>query len=179
MRAQADGVAARHGQRRLAAAGEQGTEQQHRSAHARDQLGIDPLRLHAIGRDRHGEARLACRPMHVAAQALQQRGQHGNIEIGRHVAQGHEMRRQQCRHHQRQHGILGAADRIAAGERSAAADDQPVAGVGPPPGRGRREEAFMDETILEGALTAPPSPAYTMAMTTNLLQKGWYFTLLK
>jgi hypothetical protein len=37
----------------------------------------------------------------------------------------------------------------------------------------------MDETILEGALTAPPPRAYTMAMTTNLLQKGWYFTLLK
>ncbi|GEP54755.1 hypothetical protein RSO01_19210 [Reyranella soli] len=40
-------------------------------------------------------------------------------------------------------------------------------------------EAFMDETILEGALTAPPSRAYTITMTTNLLQKGWYFTLLK
>jgi hypothetical protein len=37
----------------------------------------------------------------------------------------------------------------------------------------------MDETILEAALTALPSPAYTMSMTTNLLQKGWYFTLLK
>lgn len=29
------------------------------------------------------------------------------------------------------------------------------------------------------ALTAPPPPAYTLQMTTNLLQKGWYFTLLK
>jgi hypothetical protein len=37
----------------------------------------------------------------------------------------------------------------------------------------------MDATIQEAALTAPPSEAYIMAMTTNLLQKGWYFTLLK
>jgi len=34
-------------------------------------------------------------------------------------------------------------------------------------------------TILEASLTAPPRWAYTMSMTTNLLQKGWYFTLLK
>ena len=40
-------------------------------------------------------------------------------------------------------------------------------------------EAFMDATIPEAALTAPQSRAYIMAMTTNLLQKGWYFTLLK
>jgi hypothetical protein len=38
---------------------------------------------------------------------------------------------------------------------------------------------FMGETILEAALTAPPATAYKMSMTTNLLQKGWYFTLLK
>jgi hypothetical protein len=37
----------------------------------------------------------------------------------------------------------------------------------------------MGATILEAALTAPPDAAYRMAMTTNLLQKGWYFTLLK
>jgi 2-haloacid dehalogenase len=41
---------------RLAAARQQGAEQQHRSAHAGDQFGIDALRLHPIGRDRHGEA---------------------------------------------------------------------------------------------------------------------------
>jgi hypothetical protein len=40
-------------------------------------------------------------------------------------------------------------------------------------------EVFMGATILEAALTAPPAAAYRMAMTTNLLQKGWYFTLLK
>jgi hypothetical protein len=40
-------------------------------------------------------------------------------------------------------------------------------------------EAFTDSTITEAALTAPPATAYKMAMTTNLLQKGWYFTLLK
>jgi predicted metalloendopeptidase len=39
-------------------------------------------------------------------------------------------------------------------------------------------EAFMDTTITEAALTAPPSRRYRMRMTTNLLQKGWYFTLL-
>src|SRR5215211_2105749 len=117
--------------------------------------------------------------MHVAAQALQQRSQPGAIESGRHVAQGHQMRRQQRRHHQRQHGVLGAADRIAADQPTAAADDQPVAGVGAPPGGGRREGSIHGETITEAALTAPPSQAYTMAMTTNLLQKGWYFTLLK
>ena len=70
--AQADGIAARHRQRRLAAAGQQGAEQQHRGAHAGDQLGIDALRLHAIGRDRHGEARRrlstnACRSPGAAA----------------------------------------------------------------------------------------------------------------
>jgi len=32
---------------------------------------------------------------------------------------------------------------------------------------------------MEAALTALPSLAYKMFMTTNLLQKGWYFTLLK
>jgi len=37
----------------------------------------------------------------------------------------------------------------------------------------------MGKTIVEAALTAPLSPAYKMPMTTNLLQKGWYFTLLK
>ena len=37
----------------------------------------------------------------------------------------------------------------------------------------------MDSTITEAALTAPPATDYTIAMTTNLLQKGWYFTLLK
>jgi len=37
----------------------------------------------------------------------------------------------------------------------------------------------MGMTILEASLTAPPPRAYTMFMTTNLLQKGWYFTLLK
>jgi hypothetical protein len=40
-------------------------------------------------------------------------------------------------------------------------------------------EVFMSKTIMEAALTAPPSRAYKMSMTTNLLQKGWYFTLLK
>lgn len=40
-------------------------------------------------------------------------------------------------------------------------------------------EAFMGKTIVEAALTAPQSRAYTISMTTNLLQKGWYFTLLK
>ena len=49
--------------------GQQCAEQQYLGAHAGDQLGIDPLRLHAIGRDRHGEARVACRPMHAAAPA--------------------------------------------------------------------------------------------------------------
>jgi hypothetical protein len=37
----------------------------------------------------------------------------------------------------------------------------------------------MGRTIREAALTAPPRAAYTISMTTNLLQKGWYFTLLK
>jgi hypothetical protein len=37
----------------------------------------------------------------------------------------------------------------------------------------------MSTTIMEAALTAPLSLAYKMPMTTNLLQKGWYFTLLK
>jgi hypothetical protein len=36
----------------------------------------------------------------------------------------------------------------------------------------------MAVTITEAALTAPPSQGYRIAMTTNLLQKGWYFTLL-
>ena len=36
----------------------------------------------------------------------------------------------------------------------------------------------MKATITEAALTAPPSRRYTMRMTTNLLQNGWYFTLL-
>ncbi len=36
----------------------------------------------------------------------------------------------------------------------------------------------MAATITEAALTAPPSRRYRMRMTTNLLQKGWYFTLL-
>ena len=40
-------------------------------------------------------------------------------------------------------------------------------------------EEFMGGTITEAALTAPPATDYTMAMITNLLQKGWYFTLLK
>ena len=40
-------------------------------------------------------------------------------------------------------------------------------------------EALMGETITEAALTAPPRADYRMTMTTNLLQKGWYFTLLK
>jgi hypothetical protein len=40
-------------------------------------------------------------------------------------------------------------------------------------------EMFMGSTIGEAALTAPPATDYKMAMTTNLLQKGWYFTLLK
>ena len=177
--AQADGIAARHRQRRLAATGQQRAEQQHRGAHAGDQLGIDLLRLHAIGRDRHGEARVARRPMHAAAQALQQRRQHGDIEIGRHVAQRHQMRRQQCRHHQRQHRIFGAADRIGADERPAAADDQPVAGVGPPPGSGRREGSVHGHDDSGGCVDSATSRAYTMSMTTNLLQKGWYFTLLK
>ena len=63
--AQTDGIPGRHRERR----GQQCAEQQHLGAHAGDQLGIDPLRLHAIGRDRHGEARVACRPMHAAAPA--------------------------------------------------------------------------------------------------------------
>jgi len=37
----------------------------------------------------------------------------------------------------------------------------------------------MSKTIMDAALTVLPSSAYKMAMTTNLLQKGWYFTLLK
>ena len=37
----------------------------------------------------------------------------------------------------------------------------------------------MAATITEVALTAPPLRGYRMRMTTNLLQKGWYFTLLK
>jgi len=40
-------------------------------------------------------------------------------------------------------------------------------------------EVFMSKTIMDAALTVLPSSAYKMAMTTNLLQKGWYFTLLK
>ena len=36
----------------------------------------------------------------------------------------------------------------------------------------------MEATITEAALTALPSQRYRMRMTTNLLQKGWYFTLL-
>ena len=36
----------------------------------------------------------------------------------------------------------------------------------------------MEATITEAALTAPLSRRYRMGMTTNLLQKGWYFTLL-
>ncbi|HEX9325157.1 MAG TPA: hypothetical protein VF915_01495, partial [Reyranella sp.] len=46
-------------------------------------------------------------------------------------------------------------------------------------GAANERDVFMSNTIMEGALTAPPSRAYKMAMTTNLLQKGWYFTLLK
>jgi len=36
----------------------------------------------------------------------------------------------------------------------------------------------MDSTIAEAALTAPPREYYKISMLTNLLQKGWYFTLL-
>ena len=36
----------------------------------------------------------------------------------------------------------------------------------------------MVVTIAEAALTAPPSQGYRLCMTMNLLQKGWYFTLL-
>jgi len=37
----------------------------------------------------------------------------------------------------------------------------------------------MGGTIAEAALTAPSCAAYKIIMTMNLLQKGWYFTLLK
>ena len=46
-------------------------------------------------------------------------------------------------------------------------------------GAAARREAFMKATITEAALTAPSCAAYKMIMTMNLLQKGWYFTLLK
>jgi hypothetical protein len=45
-------------------------------------------------------------------------------------------------------------------------------------GAAARREAFMKATITEAALTALPSQRYRIRMTTNLLQKGWYFTLL-
>jgi hypothetical protein len=44
-----DGVAAGQRQMRFAAARQQGTEQQHRGAHARHQIAVDATRLHAIG----------------------------------------------------------------------------------------------------------------------------------
>ena len=117
--------------------------------------------------------------MHLAAQPLQQGSKHGDIEIAGHVAQGDEMRREQRRHHQRQGGILGAADRIAADERIAAPDVSSRPVPGRHQGTAVEKEAFMGETITEAALTALPCAAYRMSMITNLLQKGWYFTLLK
>jgi len=54
--AQADRIAARHWQMRLAAAGEQGAEQQDRGAHGRDEIPVDARRLDAVGSNGHGQA---------------------------------------------------------------------------------------------------------------------------
>ena len=67
-----DGVAAGQRQARLAAARQQRAEQQHRGAHARHQIAVDAAGLDAIGRDRHRQPGRGRRPVHLAAQALQQ-----------------------------------------------------------------------------------------------------------
>ena len=63
------------------------------------------------------------------------------VEARRHVAQSDEVRRQQRRDHQRQDGILGAADRIDTFERPPAANGQHLSRIGTPigtqPGRRR------------------------------------------
>ena len=123
--APADGVAAGQRQARLAAARQQRAEQQHRGAHARHQIAVDA----AAAAVRSAEI-VTDKPAEVDDQCISQPrrcsndDKHRDVEIGRHVAQGDEMRRQQRRHHQRQHGVLRAADRIGADERPAAADDQ-------------------------------------------------------
>ena len=73
---------------------------------------------------------------------------------------------------------------VRAGDRGAAQASTPrmislVPVLGRHQGAAVERDVFMAATITEAALTAPPSRAYTIAMTTNLLQKGWYFTLLK
>ena len=133
--AQADVVAARQRQACLAASREKRPQQQDRGAHAADEAAVDGTRIDPVGADRDRQAGSGRRPVQFRAQPLQQGRQHGDVERGRHVAQGDEMRSQQGADHQRQHRVLRAAQRVAAVEWPAAADPDRLADRRPPPRR--------------------------------------------
>ena len=110
--AQADRVAAGKRQACLAAAGQQGAEQEDGGAHAGDQVAVDLARVDAVGADRERQAGRSGRPVQAGAESLQQVGQDGDVQAGGHVVQRDGVRRQQGRNHQRQDGVFRAADRV-------------------------------------------------------------------
>jgi len=143
----ADGAASRHGDARLAHARQQRTEHEDRRAHlAHDVVG----RLGAgDGAAERQRAPVIADGFHRDA-VLGEEGAHG-LDVGepRHVGENEALVGEQAGGHQRQRGILGAADGDLAGERPAAADADTVHG-GLPTGEGverlARRQGFTQRT---------------------------------